>query len=455
MKPAHKEFRGQHVLVLGLAKSGLAVARLLRSLGAEVTVNDRKPRHECPEAGMLEEAGIHVVLGGHPEGVVHPGVDLMVKNPGIPYRVPPVRKALELGIPVVTEVEVAYRLTEARLIGITGSNGKTTTTSLVGRMLSAGQVPSRVAGNIGMALSEVAPSMGKEEWLVSELSSFQLKGTQTFRPRIGALLNVVSAHLDYHGSMEDYLASKMKMFANQQPGDIAVLNRDSAACLTLAEEMKGGVWWFSRRETVNPGVMMESGWVTARLPGRDPVRILPVSRVQLPGVHKENALAAAAIALAAGCPLDAVREELATFTGVEHRLEYVTTVDGVRFFNDSKATNAKAAISAIESFEEPVILIAGGLDRGVDFRELAPVFGRRLKGIVAYGQTTDVFLARAEEAGVPRREKAADVSEAVKRAYRLAETGDVVLLSPACASWDQHASFEERGSIFKQAVHSL
>ncbi len=456
MKPVSEDFAGKRVLVLGLARSGRAVARLLRSLGAQVTVNDRKPRSETAEAEALEQEGIRVVLGGHPPDLIQPGVDLLVKNPGIPYRIPLIRRAEELGIPVVTEVEIAYLLTDAPLIGITGSNGKTTTTSMVGRMLDRGNLPVHVAGNIGTALSEIAPQLKAEEWLVSELSSFQLKGTRSFRPRIGALLNVVPAHLDYHGSMEDYIGSKKKLFANQEPGDIAVLNRDSAECRAVAAELDVDVWWFSRRESVARGLMFEEGWVTARLPEhRDPIRILREDEVRLPGVHRENALAAAAIALAAGCPVEAIREELATFQGVEHRLEFVETVDGVCYFNDSKATNAKAAISAMESFTEPIILIAGGLDRGVDFRELTPVFRDRLKGIVAIGQTADTLLARGEEAKVPYRELASDIAEAVERAHRLATAGDVVLLSPACASWDMYTSFEERGSIFKQAVHRL
>ncbi|GGA32606.1 UDP-N-acetylmuramoylalanine--D-glutamate ligase [Kroppenstedtia guangzhouensis] len=455
MKPSDEGYAGKKILVLGLARSGVAVARLLHRLGAEVTVNDRKPRREAPEAEALEKAGIQVVLGGHPEDLIHREWDLLVKNPGIPYQVPLIREAETLGIPVVTEVEIAWQLTEAPMIGITGSNGKTTTTSLVGRMLDRGKIPARVAGNIGMALSEVAPGMGEEEWLVSELSSFQLKGTLQFRPRIGALLNLFPAHLDYHGSMKDYLDSKKKLFVNQQPGDIALLNKDSGVCRELAREMKGEVWWFSRQEEVERGVMVKEGWVTARLPVGEEFPLLPASQVRLPGVHMENALAASAISLAAGCPADALREELRSFTGVEHRLEFVATIDGVQYYNDSKATNGKAATSAMESFTEPIILIAGGLDRGVDFRELVPVFQKRLKGIVTYGEAGDVLLKRAKEAGVPLRERAEEITEAVARASRLAAAGDVVLLSPACASWDLYTSFEERGSMFKQAVHNL
>lgn len=450
-----EDWSGRSVVVLGLARSGVAVSKLLHRLGADVTVNDQKPRTESPEAALLESCGIKVICGEHPDDLVVNGVDLVVKNPGIPYHVPPIQDAVRLGIPVVTEVEVAYQVTSSPIIGITGSNGKTTTTSLVGNMLKNGNVPSKVAGNIGTALTEVVQNLSPDDWLIAELSSFQLKGVKQFRPRIGALLNVVPAHLDFHGSMEDYIHSKVNLFRNQTRSDVAVLNWDSPVCREVSEHVRGTILWFSRQESLEQGVFIRDGWVVARLPESQEERILATSRISLPRVHVENALAATAIALAAGCPLTAIREELQTFTGVEHRLEFVQTVDGVRYYNDSKATNAKAALSALESFNEPVVLIAGGLDRGADFKELVPVFSTRLRGIVAYGQAADTLLSRAKEAGVKHCIKEEEVTRAVQAARRIAETGDVVLLSPACASWDRYTSFEERGSIFKQAVHSL
>ncbi|WP_091835336.1 UDP-N-acetylmuramoyl-L-alanine--D-glutamate ligase [Marininema halotolerans] len=452
-----EEWKGQTIVVLGLARSGVAVARLLFHLGAKVTVNDRKPRAESPEAEELENLGIPVICGEHPENLIHEGVDLLVKNPGIPYSASPVQQALVYGIPVVTEVEIAYRVASSPIIGITGSNGKTTTTTLVGRMLKKGKVPSVVAGNIGRALAEVAPELKANEWLVAELSSFQLKGVQTFRPRIGALLNIVPAHMDYHGDLNDYTASKEKLFSNQQPSDIAVLNWDSPECRSVAKKIKAQILWFSRHEPVDQGIYFAEGRVMVKMANdAEAWELMPVSDIHMPGVHQENGLAAAAIALAAGCPKEAIRQELATFTGVEHRLEFVGVKRGARWYNDSKATNAKATIAAIESFHEPVVLIAGGLDRGVDFRECIPAF-RKLKGIVAYGEAADVLLARAKDAGIPEQEQyhARRVEEAVFAAANLVQSGDVALLSPACASWDQHTSFEERGSIFKQAVHIL
>ncbi|MGI6128217.1 MAG: UDP-N-acetylmuramoyl-L-alanine--D-glutamate ligase [Planifilum sp.] len=448
---------GRSVVVLGMAKSGIAAAKLLHSLGARVTVNDRKPRSEyLEEAEELERMGIRVILGGHPPNLLEGDVDLLVKNPGIPYRVPPVKEAFRRGIPVVTEVEIAGQMLSSPIAGITGSNGKTTTTSLVGHMLDTGGIKSRVAGNIGRALCELVGEAKPEEWLVVELSSFQLKGTETFRPRVAALLNIVPAHLDYHETMDDYIDAKMRLFQNQTAADVAVLNRDCPAVREAPSRLKSEVWWFSRRSEVSRGSFVKDGWMILRTPEGEEWSLLSVDELPLPGVHNlENALAAATIASACGCPEEGIREGLRTFQGVPHRLEYVGTVDGVRYINDSKATNAQAALRALESFSEPVVWIAGGLDRGDDFAELVPHLARRVKGMIAYGESGPRLLKRAEEAGVPCRQAVSDVDEAVEQARRMAEEGDVVLLSPACASWDLYTSFEERGDIFKRAVHRL
>lgn len=450
------QWRDRHIVVLGLARSGVGVAKLLHQLGAHVVVNDLKPRSESPEAGILEELGIPVICGEHPSDLIHDEVDLVVKNPGIPYRAEPVKQALAKGIDVVTEVEIAGRLSAAPIIGITGSNGKTTTTTLVGKMLAEGGLKSVVAGNIGQALSEVVQEVSADQWLVAELSSFQLKGTTQFHPRVAALLNISPAHLDYHGEMEDYIASKRKIFANQTVDDVAVLNADSEICGRIGETIASTIWWFSRTQQVSQGVCVAEGWIVHRRPDQADEQILPVSEVALRGeFNLENALAATAMALACGCPTPAIQDVLRNFHGVEHRLEYVGTVNDVRYYNDSKATNAQAATKALQSFTEPIVWIAGGLDRGVDFAELVPVIHGRVRAIVAYGQAKNVFLARAEDAGINERHTATDIQEAVRVAHQLAQPGEVVLLSPACASWDLYTSFEERGSIFKQAVHTI
>lgn len=467
------EYQGRQVVVLGLAKSGVQVAKVLHERGAVVTVNDKKGRDQSPEASELETLGIYVICGGHPDGLIHDGVSLVVKNPGIPYSVPPVQKALELGIEVVTEVEVASRLCAAPVIGITGSNGKTTTTTWVGHMLDAAGLKPIVAGNIGTPLCQAAQEADQDNWMVVELSSFQLKGTETFRPKVGALLNVAETHLDYHGGMEDYVASKAKLFANQGPSDTAVLNWDDPVCRELVPYIKAGILPFSMTEELVQGIFVRPSYVPDTEDDLERViiyrdftesetEIAKVEAIGLPGrFNVENALAACGIAIAAGADPAVLGGVLASFRGVEHRLEYVADKAGAAYFNNSKATNSKATAMALGSFRQPVVLIAGGLDRGSDYMELLPVLGG-VKGVVLLGETRDKLAGVAELAGVKHiisvdngKSAAAVLQEAVREASALAEAGDVVLLSPACASWDMFTSYEERGRIFKEAVHNL
>ncbi|KUP22886.1 UDP-N-acetylmuramoyl-L-alanine--D-glutamate ligase [Paenibacillus sp. DMB5] len=467
------EYKGREVVVLGLAKSGVQVAKVLHERGAVVTVNDKKEREQSPEASELESLGISVICGGHPDGLIHEGVSLVVKNPGIPYSVPPVQKALELGIEIVTEVEVAYRICAAPMIGITGSNGKTTTTTWVGKMLDAAGMNPIVAGNIGTPLSQAAQEARDDNWMVVELSSFQLKGTETFRPKVGALLNVAETHLDYHGGMEDYVASKAKLFANQKPEDTAVLNWDDPVCRELVPYIKAGILPFSMTEELVQGIFVRPSYVpdteddlerviVYRDYSESETEIAKVSSIGLPGrFNVENALAACGIAISAGADPAVLGGVLASFRGVEHRLEYVAEKAGTAYYNNSKATNSKATTMALGSFKQPLVLIAGGLDRGSDYMELLPVLGG-LKGIVVLGETRDKLAKVAAMAGVKHiisvdngESAAAVLQQAVREASALAEPGEVVLLSPACASWDMFTSYEERGRIFKEAVHNL
>lgn len=446
----------KRVLVLGLARSGVAVARQLHRSGAIVTVNDQKPREQAPEAAELEALGIRVVCGGHPSELIHDRLDLIVKNPGIPYHIAPIQEAMRRGIPIVTEVEVAYAMSRGSFIGITGSNGKTTTTTLVGEMLKASGIKRVVAGNIGRALTEVAVASDEQEWLVAELSSFQLKGTIQFRPRVAALLNVVPAHLDYHETMDDYIRSKEKLFLNQTEDDVAIFNADCAISNEMAVQVRAAVYKFSRMQHVQRGTDVRSGVITFHDEDGRSEQIVPVDDVALPGLHNlENALAAVTIAKVCGCSTAAVADTLCRFQGVEHRLEFVRELNRVRYYNDSKATNPTAMIRTLESFRAPIVLIAGGLDRGIDFHELVPMFRERLYGLLVYGQTADVLKERGVEAGVPVVERVAHLEEAVKLAHTIARPDDVVVLSPGCASWDQFTSFEERGGMFKEAVHRL
>ncbi|GAX91008.1 UDP-N-acetylmuramoyl-L-alanine--D-glutamate ligase [Effusibacillus lacus] len=450
------DYQGKNVLVLGLARSGAAVARLLNKHGARVVANDQKERESFGDVpDELGKLGIEVICGGHPEGIVSPNLDLLVKNPGIPYTAAPIQQALALGIPIVTEVEVAYQFAKAPIIGITGSNGKTTTTTLTGEILKAAGLNPVVAGNIGTALSEIVEEVRADQWLVAELSSFQLLGTDTFRPRIGALLNLYKAHLDYHGTMEEYIAAKSRLFRNQAENDVAVLNADQPAVMELANSLQGRIFPFSIRKRLEEGVFVKDESIIVRSSGQD-VPVCRLNDIPIKGAHNlENVLAATAIAYSAGASPGSIREGIRGFKGVEHRLEFVAEKNGVTYYNDSKATNAEAATRAITSFSNPVVLIAGGLDRGTDFAELIPVFQKHVKAIVTLGQSADKLAAAAEKAGVLTRFKAGSIEEAVSIAANAAETGDSVLLSPACASWDMYSSFEERGRIFKDAVHTM
>ncbi|AHD06258.1 UDP-N-acetylmuramoyl-L-alanine--D-glutamate ligase [Paenibacillus larvae] len=459
-----QEYSGEEVVILGLARSGVAAAKLFHEMGATVTVNDKKEREECPEAEELEALGISVVCGGHPSSLIHDQVSLVVKNPGIPYTALPVQWAIDRHIEIVTEVEVAYRMSKAPIIGITGSNGKTTTTTLVGKMLEEAELSPVVAGNIGRALSEAALDANETDRLVVELSSFQLKGTTDFRPHIACLLNVYETHLDYHGSMEDYVASKAKLFANQTQEDTAVINWDDPVCRSLVPTIKAGLMPFSMKEKLLPGVYLDEHQKIVFTDRSGATHtILPAKELGIRGSHNiENALAASAIALCAGVNISNIAGVLKLFRGVEHRLEYVGTYHNLEFYNDSKATNPAATIKSIEAFEQPLVLIAGGLDRGSDYRELIPVLQERVKALVTLGQTGEKIQRAAEQAGLTRR-KSVDtakgvqeaIAEAVELAALLAEPGDTVLLSPACASWDMFSSFEERGSMFKESVHNL
>jgi len=480
MKPL-ASYRGRRVVVLGLARSGVAAAKLFHGTGADVVASDRKPREQCPEAEELEALGISVVCGEHPSDLVTRDTALLVKNPGIPYSAPPVAAALSLGVETVTEVEVAGQLSKAPIIGITGSNGKTTTTTWVGALLEAAGLAPIVAGNIGRPLCDAAVEATEQNWLVAELSSFQLKGTAAFRPRVACLLNIAETHLDYHGGMDDYIASKAKLFANQTAEDTAVYNADDPVCVRLSRTLTARRLPFSLTQPLAAGVCAEppyppaapgesafdpqaaERWIVYRPGDGTERRIVRANRLGIPGRHNAaNALAAIAVALAAGAAPEALREPLESFRGVEHRLEFVGEIRGVRYYNDSKATNPTATAMSIASLPAPLVLIAGGLDRGSDYLELLPVFRDRLKGLVAIGETRGKIGEVARRAGLtavklvePEGDAAETLRLAVREAAALAAPGDVVLLSPACASWDMFASYEERGRIFKESAHTL
>lgn len=438
------------VLVLGLAKSGVSAALLLHKLGAFVTVNDRKPISENPEAQSLLEQGIKVICGDHPLELLDEGFEFMVKNPGIPYSNPLIKGAIEKGIPVITEVELAYQISEAPIIGITGTNGKTTTTTLIHQVLQAANKAPLIAGNIGTVASGVAMEATPDNTIVMELSSFQLMGIRTFKPEIALITNLYEAHIDYHGDFAAYCEAKSNITKQQTSDDYFVYNADQEEVVRIASESSATIVPFSVKKIVADGAYVENGWV--KFKGED---VIALSDIVLPGQHNlENVLATVCVCKLKGADNASIHEVLTTFQGVEHRLQFVKNVNGRKFYNDSKATNILAATKALSSFSEPTILLAGGLDRGNEFDELKPSL-QHVKAIITFGQTAEKINRVAREAGIPVIKTVDTVKEAVPVAYEISNEGDCILLSPACASWDQFKTFEVRGDIFVEAVHKL
>lgn len=444
------QFTSKKVLVLGLAKSGVAAAELLHQLGAFVTVNDAKPFEESPDAQNLLSKGITVICGRHPEDLLDEGFEYVIKNPGIPYHNPIVSDAISRGIPVWTEIELAYLISEAPFIGITGSNGKTTTTTLLFHILNQGGQKPLIAGNIGTVACSVAQEAQADQIIVTELSSFQLMGIDQFKPKISILTNLYEAHLDYHGSFEEYGDAKFAVTKNQTSEDIFIYNADQPAVVNYASKTKAKLLPFSTKGRRQDGISADAEriyWLGEPF--------LERKSIALPGEHNlENILAAVATSILMSCPKETIEHVLTSFTGVKHRTQFVREWKQRKFFNDSKATNTLATKSALAAFKEPVILIAGGLDRGHSFEEMREYMGN-VKVIVTFGETADRLIEFAESCGVKGLEKVENIQQAVHVATELSKPHDVILLSPACASWDQYANFELRGDDFIQAVFQI
>lgn len=446
-------YQNQKVLVLGLAKSGLSAAKLLHRLGALVTVNDGKPFESNPAAQELLENGIRVITGSHPIELLDEDFALMVKNPGIPYSNPLVKKAQSLNIPIVTEVELAYQISEAPMIGITGTNGKTTTTTMIGLLLNQDRNNGKayLAGNIGFPASEIAQKVLPDDDMVVELSSFQLMGTQEFKPHIAVITNIYEAHLDYHGTREEYVEAKWKIQQNMTNEDYLVINWHTEELRQLASTTRASVIPFSVEEKLDNGAYFADGKLFYLNE-----EIMSASELGVPGQHNiENALAAIAAAKVKGVKTESIKHALHHFNGVPHRTQFVGNIAGRKFYNDSKATNILATEMALSGFDnKKVILLAGGLDRGNSFDELVPAL-KNLKAVVLFGETKDKLAEAAEKANVETIILTDDVETAVPLAFAESSEDDSILLSPANASWDQYSSFEIRGDKFMQAVKQL
>ncbi|TQS75651.1 UDP-N-acetylmuramoyl-L-alanine--D-glutamate ligase [Ornithinibacillus gellani] len=444
-----KDFAYERPLVLGLAKSGTAAAKLFLESGLTVRVNDGKGSENDLVVSELRLLGAEVVVGSHPLSVLE-DIDIIVKNPGIPYDNPVLVEAEKRNIPIITEIELAGKLTAGSIIGITGSNGKTTTTALCGHMLMKSGVPVKIAGNIGTVATDVARTIEPDMQMVLELSSFQLMGIQQFRPNIAVLLNIYQAHLDYHKTLENYRQAKCNIFKNQTAEDILIYNDDDPVVSEAVKEAPSIKAPFSTKTRLENGAWADDNSIYFMNE-----KIMDRNEIVLVGEHNvENILAAVSAAKLSGASNEGIREVLKTFSGVPHRLQFIEEINGRQFYNDSKATNILATEKALAAFERPTILLAGGLDRGNGFEALMPSL-THVKAMVTFGETAEKLMETANLAGISTVAQVDSMEEAVQKAYELSADKDIILLSPACASWDQYRTFEERGDMFVQAVHKL
>jgi UDP-N-acetylmuramoylalanine--D-glutamate ligase len=447
------ELNGKRVLVLGLGRSGLASAVFLKSHGAHVTVSDTKSEDQLRDQipALLDE-GIAVETGGHSVRTLQ-NQDLVVVSPGVPIDAPPIVQAKNLGQPVIGEIELAFQFLPGLIIAITGSNGKTTTTTLVGEVLKSGGLKTLVGGNIGTAAISLADRATPETSIVLEVSSFQLETICEFRPKVAVVLNVTPDHLDRHRTFAAYVDAKARIFQNQMGDDFAVLNSDDPTCVELSGRTRAEVFWFSRKQEVGSGAFVRGGSIVFRRNGSIS-EVMPVSEVPLKGAHNlENVLAAVCTGTLMGILAEDIRAAVHNFKAVEHRLEYVATVRGVDYYNDSKATNVDATIKALESFTTNIHLILGGKDKGSDYTVLNDLLRQRVKTVYTIGAAAGKIESQIKGAAsvVP----SGTLESAVKQASSTAQAGDIVLLAPACASFDQFQNYEHRGRVFKGLVHDL
>jgi UDP-N-acetylmuramoylalanine--D-glutamate ligase len=446
------ELKGKKVLVVGLGKSGLAAALFLRRRGAYVTVSDvRSAEALAKDIPALLEEGIMVETGGH--GLLtFRRQDLIVVSPGVPLDTPELAQVRSFGLPVIGELELAARFLKGRTVAITGSNGKTTTTTLLGEILKKAGIPTLVGGNIGVPVVGLIDQSTDETWSVLEVSSFQLESTEQFHPSIAVILNITPDHLDRHGSFENYALAKERIFAAQNERDFVVLNADNARAAEAASRSAAKVYWFSVEHPVVQGAWLEEGFVVYRAAG-DAVteRVMPLSGIPLKGAHNvENVLAAVAAARLAGAPAEAIRSAIEAFQAVEHRLEFVAAVNGVEFYNDSKATNVDATAKAIAAFQSGIHLILGGKDKGSDYTQLAQLLRERVLAVYTIGSAAAKIESHLR--GVVSIHSCETLENAVGAAASAARPGEVVLLAPACSSFDQFENYEHRGRVFKKLV---
>ena len=448
------ELTNKRVLVVGLGKSGLAAAHFLKAHGARVTVSDARPITLIKELSSLLDEGFIVEAGSH--GLLtFRRQDLIVVSPGVPMATPELMTVRAVGAHIIGELELGAQFLQGEVIAITGSNGKTTTTALLGEILKASGRPTLVGGNIGRPVTAMVAESTPETWSVLEVSSFQLETVETFKPRIAVVLNITPDHLDRHGTFAAYAAAKARITERQTPADFLILNAEDAPTQGIAAKTNARIYWFSARRQIKQGAFVhgESVFFIAK-EGTTPEPVMPVAEIGLAGRHNvENVLAAVCAARLAGVPSEVIRKAVAAFRAVEHRLEFVRELHGVRYFNDSKATNVDATAKAVEAFPGGILLILGGKDKDSDYSVLAPLLRQRVQTVITIGSAAEKI--EHQLAGVVKIERAGTMERAVALAREQADPGDVVLLAPACASFDQFENYEHRGRVFKDLARQL
>ncbi len=447
--------KGKKVLVIGAGKTGVAVSRVLYRLGAQVTVCDIKREYLIRDTvQQLKQIPVEVVTCGYPE-VTAENTQMIIMSPGVPLSIPPVVKAKQLDIPVWSEIELAYAMFDAPIVAVTGTNGKTTTTTLIGEIFKDAGCPAVVAGNIGVPLIGKVDKITSKHIVVLEVSSFQLECIHSFRPKVGIVINITPDHLDRHATMKEYREAKKAIFRNQGQDDYSVLNYDDELVKSMAEETNGEVIFFSLRHTLETGAYLSGNDIYFSYKGNKTF-ICSRDDLFIKGEHNvENVLSAVCAGMLMGVEHESIRHTLQTFKGVRHRLQFVDEINGVKYINDSKGTNPEASIKAIDSYSAPIVLIAGGKNKGSAFDKFAEVISRKVKEVVLLGEAAPEIAGALEAVGYHKFSRVNSLEEAVTRSSRIARAGDIVLLSPACASWDMFNNYEERGELFIDQVAAL
>ncbi|CEK35592.1 UDP-N-acetylmuramoylalanine--D-glutamate ligase (UDP-N-acetylmuramoyl-L-alanyl-D-glutamate synthetase) (D-glutamic acid-adding enzyme) [[Clostridium] sordellii] len=445
------------VLLVGLAKTGVSTIKKLDKLGAKIIVNDIKSKDQLKDIiKQIENLdSVEYILGHHLEDISN--IDLTIVSPGVPLDLPFIKKLQSENINIIGEVELAYKLSKnPTFVGITGTNGKTTTTSLVGEIFKKASKDSYIVGNIGNPVIDTVDLTDENSFLITELSSFQLESIEDFKPRVSTIINITEDHLNRHHTMENYINAKANIFKNQDANDFCILNYDDEIVRELGNKTNAKVLYFSQKEKVSQGAYLDDNNNIVIKVNDKEIKLLNKDELSLPGNHNlENCMAAILMSYVLGIDLEIIKDTLKTFKSVEHRLEFVTDKDGIMFVNDSKGTNPDSTIKAITSYDKPIVLIAGGKDKQSDFTEMISYATKNVKALVLLGETADKIEQTAKLQGMNNIFRVSDMKEAVKTAYKLAQSGDVVLLSPACASWDMYPNFEARGLDFKENIYNL